>query len=86
MEVVMTIEHILADLKSAYENKNPDMSERTRQLIQDAYLTIIALLGERKGMDDAVFMRELEKRSMSTWSDEELARYSLLTGQTEVKP
>lgn len=27
------------------------------------------------------FVYELEKRSMSTWSEEELARYSELTGQ-----
>lgn len=29
------------------------------------------------------YQRELEKRSMSTWSAEELARYSEITGQTE---
>lgn len=30
---------------------------------------------------DFRFIRELEKRSMSSWSAEEIARYSLLTGQ-----
>lgn len=38
---------------------------------------------EEVAEDNAAFIRELEKRSMSTWSDEELARYSYLTGQSE---
>lgn len=29
------------------------------------------------------FIKELEKRSMSSWTDEELQRYSQLTGQEE---
>lgn len=36
---------------------------------------------QRQDENDARFICELEKRSMSTWSDEELARYSELTGQ-----
>lgn len=32
---------------------------------------------------DGEFIQELEKRSMSTWTDEELKRYSQLTGQEE---
>ena len=41
---------ILQDLRSAYENKNPDMTERLRSLLQRAYYLIISLqeqLGER---------------------------------------
>jgi hypothetical protein len=37
--------------------------------------------GFSAGANDA--QRELESRSMSTWSAEELARYSKITGQTE---
>lgn len=32
-------------------------------------------------IQDAAFMAELELRSMSAWTDEELRRYSLITGQ-----
>lgn len=39
-----------------------------------------------KLLDDAAFIGELEKRSMSDWSDEEMARYSFLTGQAKEKP
>jgi hypothetical protein len=31
--------------------------------------------------EDAYFLAALESRSMSTWTDEELRRYSLITGQ-----
>jgi hypothetical protein len=31
--------------------------------------------------EDTAFVSALESRSMSTWTDEELRRYSLLTGQ-----
>lgn len=38
---------------------------------------------QRQDENDARFICELEKRSMSTWSEEEMARYQSLTGQTE---
>lgn len=34
-------------------------------------------------ISDEAFIAYLEKRSMSSWTDEELAKYSRLTGQSE---
>lgn len=41
---------------------------------------------QRQDEKDARFICELEKRSMSTWSDEELAQYSEITGQADKRP
>lgn len=36
-------------------------------------------------MTNVEFIEELETRSMSSWSDAELAKYAVLTGQAEPK-
>jgi hypothetical protein len=39
---------------------------------------------ERTAWDDSLFIKKLEKRSMSTWTEQETRRYNDLTGQVHV--